>query len=568
MANIQPEIDDFQNAVYGEEVRGSMISLARKLNTEVEAGSSTINQYTSTITQAISDANDAADAANDAATAASGAAGSANTAATAANTARTNIEANEAARQSAETARQNAEQGRVAAEQGRVTAEQGRTGAETARANAETARANAEAQRQANEAARQGAENERAAAEATRSGRETARVANEDLRIAQERDRVNAETERQRAFNNMSQAVIPPATTTTLGGVVVGDGLSVDANGKIDVVGGGDIETATHAAATYATKTELAEKASATHVHDASDVTSGVLPVARGGTGLASAPSLRTNLSSESSVSIFQSSSTPGVTGTLPVAHGGTGVTSNPSMLTNLGSTTADDVLKASPRPGVTGTLPIANGGTGATTAANARTNLDAAQSDGATGTLKDAEDAIDDLTESIAPVESTTATSNHAIGDYFMLGNVLMRATAAIATGEQITTSNATPATVQSQIDALRDSVGQLITKGMETVEWNTKTAWTYVGLSVTVPVNKPFEIAVEHGFNNSEPKGVCLSSSSTSMEDFRVVNGSAGYVSLAGMLAVSRTFYVWAKASSANVTNMVRMGYFFINQ
>lgn len=62
--------------------------------------------------------------------------------------------------------------------------------------------------------------------------------------------------------------------------------------------------------------------------------------------------------------------------GTLAVARGGTGVTSNPSMLTNLGSTTAASVFAASPRPGVTGTLPIANGGTGATTAAAARTSL------------------------------------------------------------------------------------------------------------------------------------------------------------------------------------------------
>lgn len=54
--------------------------------------------------------------------------------------------------------------------------------------------------------------------------------------------------------------------------------------------------------------------------------------------------------------------------GTLAVARGGTGVTSNPSMLTNLGSTSAASVFAASPRPGVTGTLPIANGGTGATT--------------------------------------------------------------------------------------------------------------------------------------------------------------------------------------------------------
>ena len=53
--------------------------------------------------------------------------------------------------------------------------------------------------------------------------------------------------------------------------------------------------------------------------------------------------------------------------GTLPVAQGGTGITSNPSMLVNLGSTTADTVFEATPRPGVTGKLGIANGGTGAT---------------------------------------------------------------------------------------------------------------------------------------------------------------------------------------------------------
>ena len=62
--------------------------------------------------------------------------------------------------------------------------------------------------------------------------------------------------------------------------------------------------------------------------------------------------------------------------GTLPVSRGGTGVTSNPSMLTNLGSTSAASVFASSPRPGVTGTLPIANGGTGATTVAAARANL------------------------------------------------------------------------------------------------------------------------------------------------------------------------------------------------
>ena len=166
------------------------------------------------------------------------------------------------------------------------------------------------------------------------------------------------------------------------------------------------------------------------HEHAAADVTSGTLPVERGGTGKATH------------------------TANAVLTGNGTGAVGNLA--------TASGALFATAANGAAqfGTLPVAQGGTGATTAANARTNLDAAQSNGAAGTLKAAEDAIDDLTESIAPVESTTATSNHAIGDYFMLGNVLMKATAAIATGEQITTSNATPATVQSQIDALRDSV------------------------------------------------------------------------------------------------------------
>lgn len=483
MANIQPEIDNFQNAVLGEEVRGSMITLAQKLNGEVEAGTTSINQYTTDITQAIGNANGAASAANGAASDASAAATAANEAAANADAARTAVVANETARQNAETARQNAEQGRVAAEQGRVTAEQTRAGAETLRSSAETGRANAEAQRVAAEQARASAESTRTASEAERVGRESARVSNEDMRQAQERDRVSAETERQRAFNNMSQQVLPPATTTTLGGIIVGTGLSVDTNGKVDVVGGGDIETATHAAATYATKTELADKANATHTHAASEINSGTLPVTRGGTGLGTSPSMLADLGSTTADDVLKASPRPGVTGTLPVDHGGTGVTANPSMLVNLASTSADDVLKASPRPGVTGALPIANGGTGATTAAGAAENIVDGQaiepaSVAATGevsaksgttthklTEKAQDTRADNLEASIAYVESTTAKTNHAVGDYFMLGDVLMKATAAIATGEQITTSNATPATVQGQIDTLRDSLSTVST-------------------------------------------------------------------------------------------------------
>ena len=71
--------------------------------------------------------------------------------------------------------------------------------------------------------------------------------------------------------------------------------------------------------------------------------------------------------------------------GTLTVARGGTGVTTNPSMLVNLASTSADTVFEATPRPGVTGTLPINRGGTGATSAAAARSALGAAANTTAT---------------------------------------------------------------------------------------------------------------------------------------------------------------------------------------
>lgn len=57
--------------------------------------------------------------------------------------------------------------------------------------------------------------------------------------------------------------------------------------------------------------------------------------------------------------------------GALPVANGGTGITSSPSMLTNLGSTSAANVFAGSPRPGITGTLSIAHGGTGQTGSTN-----------------------------------------------------------------------------------------------------------------------------------------------------------------------------------------------------
>ena len=104
---------------------------------------------------------------------------------------------------------------------------------------------------------------------------------------------------------------------------------------------------------------------------------SGVLPVANGGSGLSSSPSMLINLGSTTAANVMQASPRPGVTGTLPVGHGGTGLTSSPSMLINLGSTTAANVMQASPRPGITGTLGVAHGGTGQTSVANIQAGKD-----------------------------------------------------------------------------------------------------------------------------------------------------------------------------------------------
>jgi hypothetical protein len=169
--------------------------------------------------------------------------------------------------------------------------------------------------------------------------------------------------------------------------------------------------------------------ASSSHTHATSDITSGTLGTARGGTGITSNPSMLTNLSSTSTASVFATSPRPGITGTLSTSHGGTGntsvdttptsgstkmctsggiytaldgkadddhehsasditsgtlaiarggtgVTSNPSMLVNLASTSSASVFASSPRPGITGTLPVSHGGTGCTSLATLKTNL------------------------------------------------------------------------------------------------------------------------------------------------------------------------------------------------
>lgn len=81
MADIAQEVQAFRDAVYGEEVRGSMISLAEKLNTEVEnntasaeAAANNANAAAGAAATAAGSANEVIRQANLAANAANGAA--------------------------------------------------------------------------------------------------------------------------------------------------------------------------------------------------------------------------------------------------------------------------------------------------------------------------------------------------------------------------------------------------------------------------------------------------------------------------------------------------------------
>lgn len=60
MADIGKEIQDFQTAIYGEEVRGSMVSLAKKLNTELENNTKGVQQAINNTNHSAQNAENAA----------------------------------------------------------------------------------------------------------------------------------------------------------------------------------------------------------------------------------------------------------------------------------------------------------------------------------------------------------------------------------------------------------------------------------------------------------------------------------------------------------------------------
>lgn len=179
MADISKEIQDFREAVYGEEVRGSMISLAEKVNGEVEDNTDKVTKY--------GEAEQSRAQAETARADAEKARGEAEKGRVSA----------EASRVSSESARAKNEEGRISAEKARAEAEDARESTEAGRASAETARATAESGRVSAENARATAENKRDTSEEARASAEKARVEAENGRVSAENAREEAEANRQ-----------------------------------------------------------------------------------------------------------------------------------------------------------------------------------------------------------------------------------------------------------------------------------------------------------------------------------------------------------------------------------
>lgn len=138
---------------------------------------------------------------------------------------------------------------------------------------------------------------------------------------------------------------VPPDTNTTYTLSSFGITATAEEINKLDGLATTKTELGYLDGVTSNVQTQLNGKAASSHNHSASNITSGTLAVARGGTGVTANPSMLVNLGSGSAASVFAASPRPGVTGTLPISKGGTGATTAAQARTNLGISSADDII-------------------------------------------------------------------------------------------------------------------------------------------------------------------------------------------------------------------------------
>ncbi len=208
-------------------------------------------------------------------------------------------------------------------------------------------------------------------------------------------------------------------------------------------------------------QTQLNGKASSSHNHSASNITSGTLGVARGGTGktthtsnavlTGNGESAVNNIATASGALYATSANGAAKFGTLPIAQGGTGATTAAAARTNLGVAGYEEVAGT---PTAT-PLGIAYGGTGATTAAVARTNLNVPSIDKIKAIL------FTSYTETLT-VTNGTFTDNGC--DAILVGNMLylyfnVKSKAAISAGNISNQTMITLAFADNRISQLYSS-------------------------------------------------------------------------------------------------------------
>ena len=156
-------------------------------------------------------------------------------------------------------------------------------------------------------------------------------------------------------------------------------------------------------------------------------------------------------------------------------------------------------------------------------------------------------DDRVDDIAESLAPVESTsTATAAHAVGELFMLGDKVVVALSAIAVGDTITTTGATP----------NAAVTTLASKLVKDIQVNGTSILNNGVANVPVASENPGAVAIDGQYGINIRSGSSLTSPNAlqinTATDSQVKAGSSNMRPVTPINQHNATFYGLAKAAS----------------
>lgn len=158
---------------------------------------------------------------------------------------------------------------------------------------------------------------------------------------------------------------------------------------------------------------------------------------------------------------------------------------------------------------------------------------------------VSDLKSAIDGVEESIAPVEtSTTATAAHAVGELFICNDTLMVALSAIAVGDTITTTGATP----------NAAITSLSAKMIKDVQVNGTSVLSQGVANVPYATTSDYGVVkIGDGLKNSATNKLAINSAGSST----VKGGTASSNPIVPEHQHESTFYGLAKAAGADMKN-----------